>query len=75
MAFLHELLVLFRYPPRFAPALLNGVLPLRGTVLLGLRAMFLLGVCSLVVVLLTLLLMVVRRSVSFGLNHVFRLVG
>ena len=72
VAFLDELSVLFRYPPGSAPARMSEILQLK--LLLGMRAKFLLGCCPFLVGLLIVSLMVVRRLVWFGLNHVFRIV-
>ena len=64
-AFFIELLVPFRYPPTCGAALLDGVLPLWGTVRPGLLARFQLGVFLPVVVWLISLLSGVKRSVFF----------
>ena len=69
VAFLNELLNLFKYPSRSALALLNGTLPLRYCAA-RFASKIPLGDCLLEVMLLTLLLKVVRRWALFRLSLV-----
>ena len=66
VTFIDELLVLFRYPPRSALALLEGTSPLRYC-----AVMFASGIPTSLLGLPVLSLMVVRRLIWFGLIHVF----